>query len=350
MKAVVIHAAGDLRVDEVEEAPLGAAEVRVRVGAGGICGSDLHYFRHGGFGTVRLREPMILGHEIAGTVTEAGAEVATVTVGQKIAVNPSRACGQCRFCSEGLQNQCLDMRFYGSAMRFPHVQGGFREVLTCDAAQVVPVPDHLSLSEAAFAEPLAVCLHAVNRAGSLLGKRVLVTGAGPIGTLTAAAARRAGAAEIVVTDIVDEPLAVARRVGADRTVNVAAKPDALADDERGKGRFDVMFEAAGSASTLLAGLKVVRPRGIIVAVGQGAEATLPMSLIVAKELELRGTFRFWEEFRTAVDFIAGGLIDVRPLLTEVVAVDDARRAFEQASDKTRSMSDKTRSMKVQIAF
>ena len=343
MKAVVIHAAGDLRVDEVDDAGLGPADVRVRVGAGGICGSDLHYFRHGGFGTVRLREPMILGHEIAGTVAAVGRDVTTVAPGQKVAVNPSQACGRCRFCRQGLQNHCLDMRFYGSAMRFPHVQGGFREILTCTAEQAVPVPDHVSLTEAAFAEPLAVCLHAVRQAGSLVGRHVLVTGAGPIGVLIAAAARRAGAVEIVVTDVVDAPLAIARAVGADRTVNVEVDPDGLSDFAPDKGLFDVMFEAAGNAGTLLAGLQLVRPRGCLVQVGQGAEATLPMSAIVTKELELRGTFRFHEEFATAVDFIAARLIDVRPLLTEVVGVDEARRAFEQASDRSRSM-------KMQLAF
>ncbi len=343
MKAVVIHGAGDLRVDEVEAQPLKPGEVRVRVGAGGICGSDLHYLRHGGFGSVRLREPMILGHEIAGRVVEVGAAVEGIAPGQAVAVNPSLACGGCAFCRRGLQNQCLDMRFFGSAMRFPHVQGGFRETLTCAAEQAVPVPDHVSPAEAAFAEPLAVCLHAVRRAGPLLGARVLVTGAGPIGALLVAAARRAGAAEIAVTDVLDPPLAIARRVGADRAVNVQTDPDGLADYAPDKGRFDVMFEAAGSAATLLAGLQVVRPRGTIVLVGQGAEATLPMSQIVTKELELRGTFRFGEEFALAVGFIADGLIDVKPLLTEVVPVGEARRAFELASDKSRSM-------KVQLAF
>ncbi|WP_131196836.1 L-idonate 5-dehydrogenase [Lichenihabitans psoromatis] len=346
MKAVVIHAAGDLRVDDIKadnEQTLGPSDVRVRIGAGGICGSDLHYFRHGGFGTVRLKEPMILGHEIAGTVLAIGRDVVAVSPGQKVAVNPSLACGHCRFCRLGLHNHCLEMRFYGSAMRFPHVQGGFREVLTCTDEQVVPVPDHVSLTEAAFAEPLAVCLHAVNQAGSLLGKRVLVTGSGPIGVLTAMAARRAGAAEIVVTDVVEAPLAIARAVGADRTINVQAEPQALDAFTPEKGQFDVMFEAAGSASTLLAGLQIVRPRGRLVLVGQGAEATLPMSLIVTKELELRGSFRFDDEFRTAVGFIASRLIDVRPLLTDVIPVDEAQRAFEQAADKSRSM-------KIQLAF
>ncbi len=343
MKAVVIHAAGDLRVDEVDDVEAGPNDVRVRIGAGGICGSDLHYFKHGGFGTVRLKEPMILGHEIAGTILSVGRDVVGLRPGQTVAVNPGRACGRCRFCLRGQQHHCLEMRFYGSAMRFPHVQGGFREVLTCDAGQVYPMREGVSLAEAAFAEPLAVALHAVSRAGSLLGKRVLVAGAGPIGMLTVAAARRAGAAEIEVTDILDQPLAFAARHGADRTINVATDAEALLAYGHKKGAFDVMFEAAGSADPLLVALQVVRPLGVIVLVGQGADATLSMSQIVTKELELRGTLRFWEEFATAVTFIGAGLIDVKPMLTEVVEAADAQRAFVLASDKSRSM-------KVQIAF
>ena len=137
----------------------------MRIEAGGICGSDLHYYFDGGFGTVRLKEPMILGHEIAGTVARVGAEVAGIKAGQRVAVNPSRPCGACRYCAEGKQQHCLNMLFYGSAMRFPHVQGGFREVLVCDEAQAVPVAATMSAAQAAFAEPFAVCLHAVNRAG-----------------------------------------------------------------------------------------------------------------------------------------------------------------------------------------
>src|SRR4051812_24370346 len=135
------------------------------------CGSDLHYFHHGGFGTVRIKEPLIPGHEIAGEVLEAGAAVTRVKPGDRVAVNPSRPCGQCEYCLEGKPRHCLDMRFMGSAMRFPHVQGGFREVLVCSEAQAVPIPGGLSLEHAAFAEPLSVCLHAANQAGQLMGRR-----------------------------------------------------------------------------------------------------------------------------------------------------------------------------------
>jgi L-idonate 5-dehydrogenase len=343
MRAAVLHAARDLRVEAVADPVPGAGEVEVRIEAGGICGSDLHYYRDGGFGTVRLREPMILGHEIAGTVTRVGAEVTSVTPGTRVAVNPSRPCGRCRYCQEGRQNHCLDMRFYGSAMRFPHVQGGFREMLVCDAAQAVPVAPTMSAAQAAFAEPFAVCLHAVNRAGPLLGKRVLVTGAGPIGALTVIAARRAGALEIVATDVAGAPLAAARKVGADQAINVTEQ-DALMRYGADKGHFDVMFEASGNAAALAGGLGVVRPTGIVVQIGiAGGEMTLPMNLVVAKEIELRGTFRFHEEFALAVALIGSGLVDVMPLLTETVPLSDARAAFELAADRSRAM-------KVQLAF
>src|SRR5690242_4327738 len=163
MRAVVIHAAKDLRVEERDPGRVGPGEVAVRIGAGGICGSDLHYYHHGGFGTVRLREPMILGHEIAGTVVEVAPGVTRVKQGDRVAVNPSRPCRHCRFCFEGMPNQCLNMRFYGSAMPMPHIQGGFREVLVCDAGQCEPAT-RAGLAELAMAEPFAVALHALSRA------------------------------------------------------------------------------------------------------------------------------------------------------------------------------------------
>jgi L-idonate 5-dehydrogenase len=343
MRAAVLHAPKDLRIEPVAAAPLGPRDVEVRIEAGGICGSDLHYYYDGGFGTVRLKEPMILGHEIAGTVARVGAEVETVQAGQRVAVNPSRPCGACRYCAEGKQQHCLNMLFYGSAMRFPHVQGGFREVLVCDATQAVPVPATMSAAQAAFAEPFAVCLHAVNRAGPLLGKRVLVTGSGPIGALTVIAARRAGALEIVATDITDATLKIARQVGADAVVNVSEK-DALARYEVDKGTFDVMFEASGNAKALASGLAVVRPQGIVVQIGiAGGEVSLPINIAVAKEIDLRGTFRFHAEFALAVALIGGGLVDVMPLLTATVPLAEANDAFALAADRQKAM-------KVQLAF
>ena len=183
MRGVVIHAPKDLRIEEVEAVPPGPHEVRVGIEAGGICGSDLHYFHHGGFGAIRLQQPMALGHEIAGTVAEVGSQVSHLSAGMRVAVNPSQPCGTCRYCREGRANQCLDMRFMGSAMRVPHVQGGFRQSVTITADQAIPIPPRMTMAEAAMAEPLAVCLHAARQGPSLLGAKVLVTGCGPIGAL-----------------------------------------------------------------------------------------------------------------------------------------------------------------------
>lgn len=343
MQAVTIHAARDLRLEDDTVPPVGSSEVEVRIGAGGICGSDLHYYQHGGFGTVRLRERMILGHEVAGTVAAVGSAVTHVVPGDKVAVNPSRSCRACRFCVAGQPNHCLDMRFFGSAMRMPHVQGGFRETLVCDGAQAVRVPPELPLTAAAFAEPLAVCLHAARQAGPLLGARVLVTGAGPIGMLAMLVARQAGAREVVITDLVAAPLDMARRLGADAAYDLRTDPDALDRFRADKGVFDVVFEASGSVTALAGALTVARPGATVVQLGLGAEAPLPLNMLVAKEITLRGTFRFNEEFALAADTIGSGRIDVTPLLTAVLPMADAVQAFDLAGDRNRSM-------KVQLAF
>src|SRR5215469_11217572 len=227
MKVVVIHAAHDLRIEERDQEKPGPGQVEVAIEAGGICGSDLHYFNHGGFGMVRIREPMILGHEIAGTIKAIGAHGSKFAVGDRVAISPSRPCNDCEYCLRGQQNHCLNMRFYGSAMPMPHIQGAFRQRLIAEQWQCHKVEDGISINEAAFAEPFAVTLHAVARAGALLGKRVLVTGCGPIGALTIIAARVHGAREIVVTDVMDAVLAKAEEVGADRTINVASEPERL---------------------------------------------------------------------------------------------------------------------------
>ncbi len=337
MKAVVIHASKDLRVENAAAGEVGPNDVAVRIEAGGICGSDLHYYNHGGFGVIRLREPMILGHEIAGTVEAAGDSVTTVGPGDRVVVNPSLPCRSCRYCRRADYNHCLDMRFYGSAMRMPHIQGAFRQRLVTDAGQCHVFSDDVSANEAAFAEPLAVALHAVNRAGSLLGKRVLVTGSGPIGALVVVAARHHGALQIVATDIVDEPLQKARSVGADTVINVAGEPERLADFEAEKGTFDVVFEASGSPQAIAAALQVIRPRGTLIQLGLGGDATLPLNMITAKEIELKGSFRFHEEFAVAVDLISRRLIDVKPLLTDVLPLSRVVEAFELASDRSKAM-------------
>ena len=241
---------------------------------------------------------MILGHEVAATVDEVGAAVTRAKPGDRVAVSPSLPCNACKYCLMGRQNQCLNMRFYGERDAHAHVHGAFRESLVCAEEQVYRVSDGTSLEMAALAEPLAVCVHAVRQSGDLVGRRVLVTGCGPIGALVILAARRAGALEIVATDLTDTTLQFARKIGADHTVNTSSNPDALASYAQGKG-----------VSTPLRGVRRgVRAkelhrnratRRVIVQLGLGGgDMSVPMQSVTAKELQLRGTFRFHEELRS----------------------------------------------------
>ena len=343
MKAVVIHAAKDLRIEERENEQPGPGQVEVAIEAGGICGSDLHYYNHGGFGTVRVREPMILGHEVAGTIKALGEGVSGLAVGDRVAVSPSRPCNHCEFCLKGQQNQCLNMRFYGSAMPMPHIQGAFRQRLVAEAYQCHKVRDGVSIHEAAMAEPFAVTLHGVNRAGALTDKRVLVTGCGPIGALAIIAARAHGAREIVATDVMDAVLQKVLAIGADRVINVADDPDALSAYSANKGYFDVQFEASGNERAVRSGLEALKPRSTVVQLGLGGDVSIPQNMVVAKEIEMKGTFRFHEEFGLAVDFINQRRVDLKPLLTGTFPLEEAVAAFEAAGDRSRSM-------KVQLAF
>lgn len=344
MKSIVIREPHDLRLEDRPGAePPQAGEVRIRISHGGICGSDLHYYHKGGFGTVRLKEPMILGHEASGFVCDVGPGVTGFTAGDAVAINPSQACGTCRYCRSAMRNQCENMRFFGSAMRYPHIQGLFRQELTLPAAQLIRLPPDADMRLIACAEPFAVCLHAARQAGMLLGKRVLVSGCGPIGCLTIVAALHAGAREVVATDVSAAPLKIAHQLGATHLHDLAANPDALAADAEGRGSFDVVFECSGSQQAIATAYAVVRPGGRIVTVGLGGDVMIPLGAAVTKEIEVIGTFRFDEEFAWAVDLIAQRTVDIAPLVTSVVPLAEFQAGFDLASDRTKSM-------KVQIAF
>ena len=337
MKACVIHGAKNLTIEERPDPEPGDGEVLVRFGAGGICGSDLHYYHEGRVGDFSLREPMVLGHEIAGEVVGVGSNVTKIRVGQRVAVNPTRPCLKCRYCLAGRSNLCRNVRFFGSAARFPHVQGAFAELFTASEGQCVVIPSTLSYRVAACAEPLAVTLHAVAQSGEILGRKVLVTGAGPIGVLGVAAARLAGASEIVSSDLVDEPLAIATAMGATRIVNVGTSSlDEFATDG---GYFDVSLEASGNSRALESCIEVTRPGGRIVQIGilPGGKTTAPLNKITAKELEFIGTFRFHEEYEWAVNALITGRINVDPILSETFEFAGAVEAFDLASDRRRAM-------------
>ncbi len=328
----VIHGAGDLRVEELASPQPGPGEALVAVRYGGVCGSDLHYWRHGGVGDFRLREPMVLGHEVVGTVVSYGPGATGPAPGTAVAVHPATPCGVCPECAGGRANVCRDTRYLGSAARFPHVQGGFAGRVVVPSAQVRALPDGLGLRRAALAEPLSVALHAVRRAGAVAGRHVLVTGAGPIGCLVVAAAKAAGAARVTSTDLVPEALGYAAVAGAD-TLLRADDPD----DPGWPAEVDVAVEASGVAAGLDTCLRLVRRGGVVVQLGMLPAGRTPFAgnLVVSREIELRGAFRFDGEFDDALELLAArGEFD--GLVSAVVPVREAESAFALASDRERS--------------
>ena len=343
MKALKIHGAMDLRIEDFHLEELTPNQVQISVAMGGICGTDLHYYKHGGFGQIKLKEPMVLGHEVSGHISKLGSNVTNLTIGQLVSVSPSMPCNNCEFCLEGSQNHCLNMKFYGSAMPFPHIQGAFRETLIAENYQCVPA-DGLSAGEAAMAEPLAVCLHAINQAGNIFGKKILITGSGPIGTLCVLSARRAGAEKIVVTDISDNALDFSNSVGADMIINTLTNYDQLEQFQVGKGAFDFAIECSGSASGINDAIKSLKPKGTLIQLGLGGDILMPLVAVTTKELNIKGSFRFHSEFQLAVKMMQKKLIDVNPLITHKIPFKDAEKGFHIAMDE------KENSMKVHLAF
>ena len=339
MKAVTIFGAHDLRLIDRPDPEPGDGEVLVRMGAGGICGSDMSYWSKGRVGDFAIREPMVLGHEIAGTIERVGASVTTMAAGARVAVDPSRPCLHCDYCRAGRSNLCRNMRFFGSAALFPHVQGAFAETFICRADQCHAIPDTMPFRLAALAEPLAVALHGLRRAGEVFGKHVIVTGAGPIGMLTVLALRHAGAASVTVTDLVDAPLRLARAAGADHAINVATAPEELAGYAAHKGHFDLAFEATGAPAALAGLFTLVRPGGRIVQLGilPPGEVGVPVNLLVTKEIDYAGAFRFGPEFAAAVVLLTSGRIDMTPVLSADMPASAPEAAFEMAADRTRSI-------------
>ena len=343
MKALKIYGAMDLRIEDFHLEELTPNQVEISVAMGGICGTDLHYYKHGGFGQIKLKEPMVLGHEVSGYISKLGSNVTDLTIGQLVSVSPSRPCNNCEFCLEGSQNHCFNMKFYGSAMPFPHIQGAFRETLIAEDYQCIPA-DGLSVGEAAMAEPLAVCLHAINQAGNLFGKKILITGSGPIGTLSVLSLRRAGAEEIVVTDISDNALSFSNAVGADKIINTMKNYDELEQFQIGKGAFDVAIECSGSAYGINDAIKSLKPKGTLIQLGLGGDILMPLVAVTTKELNIKGSFRFHSEFQLAVNMMQKKLIDVSPLITHKIPFNNAKKGFNIAMDE------KENSMKVHLVF
>ncbi|KAE8765505.1 L-idonate 5-dehydrogenase [Georgenia thermotolerans] len=327
MKALTIHGKTDIREEEVPTPEPGEGQVRLRMAYAGICGSDLHYYFEGANGEYVVREPLVPGHEVSGTVDlDPSGELAP---GTPVTVHPATF-GTPEDGIEDRRHLWPGGSYLGSASTWPHTQGGMSEYLLVGKDMVRVLPAGLPLRRAALAEPLAVALHAINVAGGVEGKRVLVSGSGPIGLLAAAAALAKGATEVVATDVLAGPLERARALGVHGTVQVGIEEiPALA--------FDVVLECSGVPAAISPALVGARRAGIVVQVGMVPNEARPVNLapLVSKELQLRGTFRFNDEIDEAVE-----LLDANPSFERVITHDlpagQAVEAFAAARDSAAS--------------
>lgn len=336
MKAVVVHGAKDLRIEDRPVPEPGEGQVRLRLCYAGICGSDMHYYQHGRVGASIVREPMVLGHEFSAVVDKIGSGVTGLDAGQAVTVNPTTECRVCEYCMTGHQNLCPELRYLGSAAKMPHTQGIMQEYSIIPARQCIPLPHGLDLKSAACVEPLGIAMHAASFAGNMTGRRVFVSGAGPIGCLVASVAALGGASEVIVSDIQEFPLRTACALGATSTLD-ARDAAAIAALENS---CDICFEASGSQAGMVSGQRAVRAGGVFVHVGYQPEELVPYPvnrMLLQKEVTVRGSQRAYHEFRTAVAMLAAKRLDVAPLITGVYPLEQGEEAIIAAGDKTRSM-------------
>ncbi|GAA4873454.1 L-idonate 5-dehydrogenase [Saccharopolyspora cebuensis] len=328
MRAAVAHGPGDVRVDHRPDPVPGEGEVVVAMEWGGICGSDVAYWRHGSSGTAALRHPLVLGHEVAGRVAALGPGVTGIEVGRPVTVHPAEPVGPEPLPERlaGRTNLHARVRYYGSAAFDPHTDGGFSELRAVRADQLRPLPDGVSTRRGALAEPLAVALHAVHRAGDVSGRTVLVNGTGPIGALVVAAAKHRGAARVIAADPADPALRIAERLGADEVRRLGAGEPLPQDVE-------LVFEASGAPGALGPVLRATARGGTLVQVGNlpGAPAPAALGDLVTREITWLGSYRFVDEITDALAALRDGL-DVDPLITHTFALDDAAEALAVAAD------------------
>lgn len=322
MRAAFLDAPHRIAIRETPTPEVGEHDVLVRLTSVGLCGSDVHFWEHGRVGDLVVEEPLILGHEAAGVIAAVGGAVDPARVGERVAVDPQRPCRRCRACLGGRYNLCSDMRFPSA----PPVHGAFAEYLAAPADLAFMVPDGMSDDEAALLEPLSVGIAAVRKAGAGAGSRVLVTGAGPIGVLTAAAACASGATEVVVSD----PLATRREVALAHGATSVLDPTAGPLPEE---RFDALVDASGAPRAIDAGLRALRPGGVAVMVGMGADRIdLDLFRVQSRELRVEGLFRYVDTWPASIALVASGRVEVASLVSAVVGLDDLDAAMRRNGD------------------
>lgn len=306
-----------LKIQPFNLPPLGPLDVRIRMKAVGICGSDVHYLKHMMCAHYVVKEPMVIGHECAGVVEEVGGEVKSLVPGDRVALEPGICCWQCSLCKEGRYNLCPEMKFFAT----PPVHGSLANQVVHPAHLCFKLPDNISLEEGAMCEPLSVGVHACRRVKIGAETNVLIMGAGPIGLVTLASARAFGAPKIVVVDVDKHRLSVAKDLGADEIVQVSTKIEDVAEDvavivKAMAGRVDVTFDCAGFEKTMSTALSATSSGGKVCLVGMGHnEMTVPLIPACAREVDVIGIFRYKNTWPICLEFLRSGKIDVKPLIT-----------------------------------
>jgi L-idonate 5-dehydrogenase len=338
MNAFLLFGSKDIKLEEKPIPTIEAPQVLVKPRFTGICGSDVHYFQHGYCGRFVPKRPFALGHEFSGVVQQVGSLVFGLSVGDEVAIDPSMPCGTCKHCKTGFYNLCLNMRFFGSASCDPHIDGSMAEYVVVPSSNCYKLPSGISLAQASLLEPLSVSMHAVKRAGQVAGKSVLITGGGPIGQLILRVLRAFGAYRITISDVSDYAREFALQSGADAVINPLDSNARTSHDA-----FDLVFEASGVPAALSNGIESVRRGGTVVLVGTLPENfAFPGNLIMSRELNVLGSFRFAHVFQDAMNLVASGSIKLDGIVTDVYQYNDFPTAMQRAMAKDRVM-------KVQVA-
>ena len=331
MRALVLEKQHDLAMRDIDlPLAVGPADVKIKIDTVGVCGIDFHYYTHGRIGSYVVEAPMVLGHEAAGTVVEVGADVVDLKPGDRVCMEPGVPDLTSRASKLGMYNVDPKVVFWAT----PPVHGVLTPFVVHPAAFTFKLPDTVSFAEAAMVEPFAVGLQAAVKAGIKPGDTAVVTGAGPIGIMAALAALAGGCSRAIISDIVDEKLAVAGRYPGVSTVNVRrnslAETVATATDGWGA---DVVFEASGAPKAYEGLHGVLRPGGCLVLIGMPVEpVVLDIASIAAKEIRIETVFRYANVFDRALAMIASGKVDLKPLVSETFPFENSIAAFERAAE------------------
>jgi L-iditol 2-dehydrogenase len=324
MRASVMTGVRSLVIEERPVPSPGPHEVLVQVAAVGVCGSDVHYYRHGRIGDFVVNEPMILGHELSGRIVSVGEFVDSARVGQRVAVEPQHPCRRCKQCMAGRYNLCPFMEFYAT----PPIDGAFCKYVLTDAEMAHPVPDSMSDEAAALLEPLSVAITTMRKAGIAPGSSVLIAGAGPIGVICAQTARAFGAARIVVSDLLPSRREKVLQFGATEVIDPMEFDVATLDPQ-----VDAFIDASGAAPAVISGIRAVGPAGKVVLVGMGSgDYALPIGYIQNMEITVTGVFRYTDTWPAGIHLVTSGAVDLDGMVTGRYDLEHVGDALDSDTD------------------